>query len=164
MNWPEFAKRLLLADGKITAVETKLLRRAIVEDGVISRDEVEFLIDLKRSATAVVPAFDRFLFAVIKRLVLKDGVISDTEAAWLERTIFGDRMLVTDMTIRFLKALRAEAKEVGPRFARLYAKWVPEPLLARVVNSGRPAPAAHTPPTPAPGGPPARPRTGTRRS
>lgn len=166
MNWPDFAKRLLLADGRITDTETKLLRRAVVEDGTINREEVEFLIELKRAAVAVAPAFDRFLFAVLKRVVLADGAVSDAEAAWLERTLFADRLLVTDPTVRFLRELRREAKQVGPRFVKLCAKWDPPAAApARRVSPARSAPpAARTRSTPAPARPPARPRTAAARS
>src|SRR5438067_9187578 len=108
MNWPAFAKRLLLADGRITDAETKLLRRAILEDGTIDREEVAFLITLKRSAAAVAPAFDRFLFGILKRVVLVDGIVSDAEAAWLERHLFAGRVLVSAEAVRFLRELKAE--------------------------------------------------------
>src|SRR5688572_13914253 len=49
MDWPGFAKRLLLADGQITARETALLKRALLTDGSLNREEVEFLVDLKRT-------------------------------------------------------------------------------------------------------------------
>jgi len=164
MNWPDFAKRLLLADGRITDTETKLLRRAILEDGVINREEVAFLIELKRAAVAVTPAFDRFLFAVLKRVVLADGVISDPEAAWLERTLFVDRVLVTDMTVRFLRELRRSATRVGPRFQKLCAKWAPEAPAARINPVRRAAATApRTRPAQPPGRSPARPRTGVAR-
>jgi hypothetical protein len=159
MNWPDFAKRLLLADGRITDVETRLLRRAVLADGAINRDEVAFLIDLKRSAAAVAPAFDRFLFAVLKRVVLVDGIVSDAEAAWLEKTLFADKVLVTDMTIRFLRELREDADGYGPRFGKLYAKWA---------GTGKPPVTASTPartrPAPLPARPASRPRTRAGRS
>jgi hypothetical protein len=160
MDWQAFARRLLLADGKITDAKTALLRQAILSDGGIDPKEVDFLIDLKRTAKAVAPSFDRFLLAVMKKLVLMDGVVSDLEARWLEQTLFDGRMLVTDMTIRFLRELKAEADEVGPRFDRLFAKWT----APRAVTRTPPSPSPRTRPRATPGAPPARPRTGTARS
>jgi hypothetical protein len=160
MDWQAFAKRLILADGRITDAKTTLLRQAVLSDGGIDPKEVDFLIDLKRSAKAVAPSFDRFLLAVMKKLVLLDGVVSDIEARWLEQTLFDGRMLVTDMTIRFLRELKAEADLVGPKFDRLYAKWT----APRAVTRTPPSPAPRTRPKASPAGPPARPRTGTVRS
>jgi hypothetical protein len=159
MDWQAFAKRLILADGKITDAKTALLRQAVLSDGGIDPKEVDFLIDLKRSAKAVAPSFDRFLLAVMKKLVLLDGVVSDLEARWLEQTLFDGRVLVTDMTIRFLRELHAEADQVGPRFERLHAKWT-----AARVSRTPPSPSPRTRPRASPAGPPARPRTGTARS
>src|SRR5205085_7961197 len=126
---------------RITDAETKLLSRAIHEDGTIDREEVAFLSTLKRSAVAVAPAFDRFLFGVLKRVVLVDGIVSDAEAAWLERHLFAGRVLVSAEAVRFLRELKAEARKVGPRFARLYAKWVSPPRLSTAART-RPAPVA----------------------
>lgn len=165
MNWPDFAKRLLLADGRLTDVETKLLRRAVLDDGKINREEVVFLIDLKRSATAVTPAFDRFLFAVLKRVVLADGAVSDAEAGWLERILFADKTLVSDATVRFLRELYADARSVGPKFQRLYAKWAGPPAQrVRVSPAARSSPAPRTRSAPPASRPTARPRTGSARS
>jgi hypothetical protein len=165
MNWPDFAKHLILENGTITDAEAKLIRRAVLEDGAIDRQEVEFLIDLKRSAAAVSPAFDRLLFAVMKRVVLADGYISDAEAEWLERTLLADDTLVTDMTIRFLRELGRKADRVGVRFTRLYAKWVNPGVRIKRVNPARPQPiAARTRPAPKQTRPRARPRTETTRS
>ena len=52
MNWPAFCKRLLLADGRISDQETVMLKRAIMEDRVVDREELEFLIDLKGQQVA----------------------------------------------------------------------------------------------------------------
>jgi hypothetical protein len=165
MNWPDFAKRLLLEKGSITDEEARHLRRAVLEDGTIDRQEVEFLIDLKRSAAAVSPAFDRLLLAVMKRVVLADGFISDAEAAWLERTLFADQTVVTDMTIRFLRELGRKADRVGMRFARLYKKWVNPAVKVKRVNPLRPEKiAARTRPAQLQTRLLARPRTGTTRS
>jgi hypothetical protein len=74
MDWPKLARRLLLADGRIGQTETEMLKRAILEDGVIDREEVKFLVDLKHEATSIHPEFERFLFRLLKKLVLADGI------------------------------------------------------------------------------------------
>ena len=52
MDWRKFAKKLILASQKISAQETELLRRAILEDGVVDREEIEFLTELKHGGIA----------------------------------------------------------------------------------------------------------------
>lgn len=118
MNWPAFAKKLLLEDGRISQRETELLKRAILEDHTVDREEVEFLVDLKRSAVGVHPDFDKFLFTVLKRVVMLDGAISDKEAHWLRGIILADGM-VSPAEVEFLRELRREAKSAGPAFQKL---------------------------------------------
>lgn len=119
MNWSEIAKRLLLDDGRITERETELLRRAVFADNVVDREEVAFLVDLKRSATTVHPEFDRFLFDVLQRIVLADGAISDNEARWLRQMLFADQQ-VTPTEVEFIERLHREAQSFGAEFESLY--------------------------------------------
>jgi len=118
MDWPKFAKKLLLADGRISELETDLLRRAILADKVVDREEVEFLAELKREAVTVSPEFNRFLYDVLKRVVLVDGAITDQEARWLRRIIFSDRQ-VKPIEATFVEDLKREARKVGPEFEAL---------------------------------------------
>lgn len=117
MNWPDFAKRLLLADGRISDLEADLLRRAVREDGA-DRELVEFLADLKREAVSVHPRFDDLFFRLVRRLVLADGTIRDAEARWLRKVIFADNE-VTPAEAKFIKELKAGAQVYGDEFDRL---------------------------------------------
>jgi hypothetical protein len=119
MDWPAFAKKLLLDDGRINQREAELIKRAILADHKVNRTEIEFLVDLKRSASAVHPDFDRFLFEVLKRIVLADGVVSDLEARWLRGLILADGV-ISPAEAQFLRELKAEAKSTGPEFDKLY--------------------------------------------
>jgi hypothetical protein len=119
MDWREFAKKLILANQQITELETDLLKRAILEDGVVDHEEVEFMVQLKREAVTVHPAFDKFLFRVLKRAVLANGKVSDEEALWLRKTLYADNR-TAPAEVEFVKELRREAREVGPEFERLY--------------------------------------------
>lgn len=119
MNWPAFAKKLLLDDGRITERETELLKSAIIADQVVDRQEVAFLVDLKRSASSVHPEFDRFLFEVLERVVLADGVISDAESIWLRELLFSDRQ-ISPAEVEFMHRLRAQATSVSPHFEALF--------------------------------------------
>jgi hypothetical protein len=118
MNWPAFAKKLLLDDGRITQREAQLIKRAILDDHVVDRAEVEFLVDLKRSAREVHPDFDSFLFEVLRRAVLRDGVVSDAEARWL-RHLFRADGKVSAEEARFLGELKRQARSTGPEFEKL---------------------------------------------
>ncbi len=123
MNWPGFVKKLLLDNGRLNQREADLLKRAILADRTVDREEAAFLVDLKRSAQAVHPDFDNFLFEVLRRVVLRDGVISDQEARWLRDLIVRDGKL-SPAEVLFLADLKAQAKTTGPEFDRLYKECV----------------------------------------
>jgi hypothetical protein len=118
MNWPAFVKKLLLDNGRLNQREAELLKRAILADRTVDREEAAFLVDLKRSAQVVHPDFDHFLFEVLRRVVLRDGVISDQEARWLRDLIVRDGKL-SPAEVLFLADLKAQARTTGPEFQRL---------------------------------------------
>ncbi len=119
MDWPGFARRLLLTDGRISDTETTMLRRAMLANEKVDRDEVAFLVRLKREAVSVHPAFDEFLFHVLRLVVLADGVISDAEALWLREVMMSDGH-ATEAERKFVTRLKAEAGRTGREFDRLH--------------------------------------------
>lgn len=120
MNWPALTKKLLLLDNRIDDVKTKLIRRAMLEDGVVDREEVEFLVDLKRSAGTVHPDFDAFVCLVLKKMILSGKKeISDANAKWLRKILFADRE-IGPAERHFIQDLNLEAKKVGPEFRKLH--------------------------------------------
>ena len=121
MDWRGFAKRLLLADGRIDAAETALIRRAVLADGQVDQDEVEFLLELRRDATGVHPEFAAFVYEEIGKAVLKDGTIDKAETAWLRGLIFGRGLLAGQAEQAFLSDLGKQAKKVHPDFLALLA-------------------------------------------
>jgi hypothetical protein len=123
MNWPAFVKKLLLDNGRLNQREADLLKRAILADRAVDREEAAFLVDLKRSAEAVHPDFDRFLFEVLRRVVLRDGVISDQEARWLRELIVRDGKL-SPAEVVFVADLKKQARTTGPEFDRLHNEFV----------------------------------------
>jgi hypothetical protein len=123
MNWPAFVKKLLLDNGRINQREADLLKRAILADRAVDREEAAFLVDLKRSADWVHPDFDRFLFEVLRRVVLRDGAISDQEARWLRGLLAADGKLAP-AEAHFLVDLKAQAKSTGREFEQLYHQCV----------------------------------------
>lgn len=141
MDWRKFAKKLLLNDGRIDAVETLFIRRAILEDGKIDREEVEFLLDLRRDAKFVHPDFTRFLYKVLKRAILRDGSIDAAEVEWLRKMIFGN-LLAGTQELAFLEDLRREARQVHPDFFSLLSDaggvTPAKPVRRKAVASAKP--------------------------
>jgi hypothetical protein len=143
MDWRAFAKKLLLNDGRIDAVEALFIRRAVTEDGKISREEVEFLLDLRRDARFVHPDFTRFLYKVLKRAVLRDGAIDASEVEWLRKLIFGN-FLAGPQELAFLEDLRREARTVHPDFYSLLSDaggvTPAKPVRRKVTPTAKPVP------------------------
>jgi hypothetical protein len=119
MDWRRLARSLALGDGTISEREALILRREMLTDRVVDRPEVEFLVDLKRSARAVAPAFDQFFRQVVKKVVLRDGSVGDAEALWLRRLLFADNKVSAEEA-RLLEELKAEARSAGHEFQALY--------------------------------------------
>jgi hypothetical protein len=143
MDWRAFAKKLLLNDGRIDAVEALFVRRAIAADGKIDRAEVEFLLELRRDAKFVHPDFTRFLYKVLKRSVLRDGSIDAAEVEWLRKMIFGN-LLAGPQELAFLEDLRREARRVHPDFYSLLSDaggvTPAKPVRSKAAPAVKPAP------------------------
>ncbi len=119
MDWKELAKTLVLADRRITEPEAELIRDGVMKDGVVDRQELEFLVDLKKTASSIHPTFDDFFFKIVKKKVLVDGDISDAEAVWLRTVIYSDRQ-ATETEQEFLQQLKKEARTTGKEFQKLH--------------------------------------------
>jgi uncharacterized tellurite resistance protein B-like protein len=117
----------LLADGQIDDKECAALRRELWADGKIDKNEVKFLIELRNQAQKkakankadVNPTFTRMFFKAIEDNVLKDGVISGSEAKWLRDMLFADGKIDADEK-RFLARIKKAAKKTSPSFDVLY--------------------------------------------
>src|SRR5207253_9914652 len=101
-NWEKLAKELLLADGKIDRREVDLMRKELFADGHIDDIELEFLLELKKSAASVVPSFHQLVLDAVKNNILADGVITGQEASWLRRWIISEGK-VDDAMKKFLQ-------------------------------------------------------------
>lgn len=120
-DWRKLAKALALADGRIDTKETDIIKKELYADGKIDRSEIEWLLDLRKSSTGSVQAFDQLVFGALKTSILADGSIDAKEAAWLTKFIFADGK-VDDAEKAFLSDLRAGAKSVGAEFLELCKK------------------------------------------
>jgi hypothetical protein len=117
-DWRKLAKALTLADGYIDTKETQILRKELFADGKIDKSELEFLSDLRNSASSCVREFTQLFIDGVKANILADGDISATEANWLRKAIFADTK-VDDDEKRLLKELKSGAKKVAPEFDQL---------------------------------------------
>jgi hypothetical protein len=122
-DWRHVAKALALASGHIDAHITEILRRELFGDGKLDRGELEFLLDLRRSAASADRAFHQLIFQALKPVILADGVVSDKEAEWLRRFVFADGVVHEDEK-QFLRDLRDGATVVSPEFEALYRECV----------------------------------------
>jgi hypothetical protein len=112
-------KSEILAGGQIADHEVAIIRRELYADGVIDRQEVEFLIELRNEAKSVSPAFDQLFFQAVKQNVLTDGVLDAEEARWLRKMLFADGR-IDESEKKFLRELRSEARQVSREFQNLY--------------------------------------------
>ncbi|HYT88047.1 MAG TPA: hypothetical protein VEL76_04950 [Gemmataceae bacterium] len=118
-EWQKLAKELLLADGTIDRREVDLMRKELFADGHIDDLELEFLLELKKSAASVVPSFHQLVLDAVKNNILADGIITAQEANWLRRWIISEGR-ADDTMKKFLGELRAGAKQVAREFETLY--------------------------------------------
>jgi len=108
-------KKQILEDGVIDLPEVELIRTVIYADGVIDREEADFLFDLNDAVSDKVNATewgDLFVKAITEFLLHDEdspGEIDPEEAAWLYDKIGADGK-VDDLEIRLLNELRDSAK------------------------------------------------------
>src|SRR5262245_912738 len=117
-DWRKLARDLALADGKITDRETSILRRELLADRKIDHEEFQFVLELKRAAQAVSPAFNEFFFHLLKKFIVRDGTINDAEARSLRQWLVVKGKIPPDERA-FLEELRKEARLVGNEFMLL---------------------------------------------
>jgi hypothetical protein len=118
-DWKRLARSLILADGYIERKETDIIKAEMLADGVISKSEAEFLIDLRKSAPKAVVEFHQFVFEVVKKAILADGDVSAAETAWLQKFLLADGT-VDDLEKQLLRDLKAGAKKTSPEFEALF--------------------------------------------
>ncbi|MCI0459875.1 MAG: hypothetical protein L0Z62_23235 [Gemmataceae bacterium] len=121
-DWKKLTKELLLADGTVDRREVDLLRKELFADAKVDDIELEFLLEVKRSANSVAPSYQQLVLDAIKSNILTDGVISAQEASWLRRWIISEGQ-ADDSMKKFLQELRAGAKQVAREFEALYKQF-----------------------------------------
>ena len=117
-DWKSLLREVLLTDGTIDATETAVLKREILADGVVDREEVEFLTSLRDRAREICPEFTAFFFEALKLHLLADGVLDEEEGELVRKIIFADGV-IDDSERAFLAELKREAKSISPGFERM---------------------------------------------
>lgn len=122
-DWKKLAKALVLADGVIEERETEIIKRELLADRKIDREEAEFLLELRAEARRAHDKFHAFVFQVVKKVLLEDGALTAREARWLEQFILTDGR-VDERERQLLRELKAESLSTGDEFDALYRKYV----------------------------------------
>ena len=109
----------IMANGKIEGHEVEILRGHMSADGVIDRQEAEFLVELYRRTNQIAPAFEKFFHQAIKKHLVADGRVGAEEALWLKRVIFSDGV-VKEREKKLLRELRGESNEFSDEAQELF--------------------------------------------
>jgi hypothetical protein len=107
---------LSLDDGDVERI-----RACLPADGMLTADDLTVLTEMRTEARQVCAAFDELFFPALKAYMLADGAISLAEQFALLRMLYGGGG-IDETKRRFLRELRAEAREVSADFERLYAQ------------------------------------------
>ena len=114
MKTLEEFKKDLLADGIIDAEEVKTLESVIFEDGIVDKEEADFIFELNNavSGKANAPEWKDFFVKAITSFVLDDdksnGEVDDDEAKYLYDQIKGDGQ-IDDVEKALLENIKAKS-------------------------------------------------------
>ena len=96
MKTLEELKKDLLADGIIDSKEVKTVESVIFEDGIVDKEEADFLFELNNAVSGKenAPEWKEFFVKAITSFVIDDeksnGEVDDDEAKYLYEQIKGD--------------------------------------------------------------------------
>lgn len=117
-DWKKTAKSFLLADGGIDEREVGVLRKELFADGKVDDIELDFLLELRRDASKLVPAFHFLVIDAMKSCCLAGDAIKPGSASLLRRWLLASGK-PGYVEKRYLEELRAAAKQVPPDFEAL---------------------------------------------
>jgi hypothetical protein len=120
-DWKKTAKAFLLADGGIDDREVEVLRKELFADGKIDDIELDFLMELRRDAQRLVPAFHFLVIDALKNCCLEGDAIKPGSGNLLRRWLMSGNVGYVEK--RYLEELRAAARgAVPPDFDDLYKR------------------------------------------
>ena len=117
-DWKKTAKAFLLADGGIDDREVAVLRKELFADGKVDDVELDFLLELKRDAQRLVPAFHFLVIDSLKSCCLAGDAIRPDSVSLLRRWLQPGKIGYVER--RYLDELRGAAKQIPPDFEQLY--------------------------------------------
>ena len=115
MKTLELLKNELLADGIIDVGEVKELEEVLYTDGIIDKNEADFLFELNNAVSGKknAPEWKEFFVNAITSFVLDDdqsnGEVDDNEAQYLYDQIKGDGK-IDDVEKALLENIKAKSK------------------------------------------------------
>lgn len=117
-DWKKTAKDFLLADGGIDDREVAVLRKELFADNTIDDIELDFLLELRRDAQRVAPAFHFLVIEALKSCCIAADAIKPGTVSQLRRWFKSDQMGYVEK--RYLEELRSAAKQVPADFDAWY--------------------------------------------
>jgi hypothetical protein len=117
-DWKKTAKSFLLADGGIDDREVAVLRKELFADGKVDDIEMDFLLELRRDAKKLVPAFHFLVIDALKSCCLEGDAIKRGTASLLRRWLLAGPVGYVEK--RYLEELRAAARQVPADFDEVY--------------------------------------------
>ena len=123
---------------RLDASDAKELRRALSDDGRISRKEANFLLELRRQVPERTPEFEDFFYRAIRSHLLDDDVLSATERKWLLDVLLADDRIDERETELLCRLRDGGARVVDPEFEALLMHAGPaEAGRVRIASTGR---------------------------
>jgi len=104
------------ADGSVSALEVEELKKAVLADGTVDREEADALFEVNTACSENpenAPEWETFFVDAVSSHILADGNVDEEEATYLIGKIEGDGKV--DKAERALLAnLKAKAKSIHP--------------------------------------------------
>ena len=125
--------RRVATSGKIEAADIAELRRAIYNDGVVSRAQGEALFEIERVRTAHSDAWSELFVEALSDYAIKqeppEGYLSEDTAAWITAEISKRRKPSTDAEIELVINLIEKAREVPAAFSSFALRLVKDMVM-----------------------------------
>lgn len=124
----------IVADGVVDTKEVAGMRKRLYADGVIDRDEADFLFAVNDAVSGHknAPGWKKLFVEALTDYVLCDevspGVVDDKESAYLIAKIKGDKQ-VDDAELALLVNITAKAKGTPPKFQKFVLSSLKDAIL-----------------------------------
>lgn len=136
----EIARRVS-ASGKVEASDISDLRRAIYQDGVVSRDEGQALFEIERGRKVHSDAWSQLFVEVLTDYAIKqeppEGYLSGDTAAWIVAEISKRKQPSTDAEIELVINLIEQSREVPAAFSSFALRLVKDMVIYADGPDGR---------------------------